>query len=84
MAIASVQPDRLILAEPLGAELASPTIAAQRIAVAPIRAAVLTSPIEVTRRRQGDSTVTASFLLRDAPNLEAPVLPSYLADGESF
>jgi hypothetical protein len=53
-------------------------VAAARITVAPIRAGVLTSAIEVTRRRQGDGTVTASFLLRDAPDLVAPVLPTYL------
>lgn len=78
VAIASVQPDRLILAEPLVLQLPSPALAAPRITVAPIRAGVLTSAIEVTRRRQGDGTVTASFLLRDAPDLAAPVLPTYL------
>ncbi len=78
VAIASVQPDRLILAEPLVLQLPSPALAAPRITVAPIRAGVLTSAIEVTRRRQGDGTVTASFLLRDAPDLVAPVLPTYL------
>ncbi len=76
--IASVQPDRLILAEPLVLQLPSPAVAAPRITVAPIRAGVLTSAIEVTRRRQSDGTVTASFLLRDAPDLAAPVLPTYL------
>ena len=76
--IASVQPDRLILAEPLVLQLPSPAVAAPRITVAPIREGVLTSAIEVTRRRQGDGTVTARFLLRDAPDLAAPVLPSYL------
>lgn len=78
VSIASVLADRLILAEPLGLQLPSPAVAAPRITVAPIRAGVLTSAIEVTRRRQGDGTVTASFLLRDAPDLVAPVLPTYL------
>jgi hypothetical protein len=78
VAIASVQADRLILAEPLVLQLPSPVVAAPRITVAPIRAGVLTSAIEVTRRRQGDGTVSASFLLRDAPDLTAPVLPTYL------
>lgn len=78
VAIASVQADRLILAEPLGLQLPSPAVAAPRITVAPISAGVLTSAIEITRRRQGDGTVTASFLLRDAPDLAAPVLPTYL------
>jgi len=78
VAIASVQPDRLILAEPLVLQLPSPVVAAQRMTVAPIRVGVLTSTIEVTRRRQSDGTVSASFLLRDAPDLAAPVLPTYL------
>lgn len=78
VAIASVQADRLILAEPLVLQLPSPVVAAPRITVAPVRAGVLTSPIEVTRRRQGDGTVSASFLLREAADLAAPVLPTYL------
>lgn len=76
--IASAQPDRLILAEPLVLQLTSPAVDAPRITVAPIRAGVLTSAIEVARRRQGDGTVTTSFLLRDAPDITAPVLPTYL------
>ena len=76
--IASVLSDRLILAEPLGPQLPSLTVAEKRVTVAPIRAGVLTAPIELARRRQGDGTVTASFLLRDAPDLAAPVLPTYL------
>ena len=76
--IANVQPDRLILAEPLVLQLPSPTVAAPRITLAPIRTGVLTSAIEVTRRRQSDGTVSASFLLRDAPDLASPVLPTYL------
>jgi hypothetical protein len=78
VAIASVQADRVNLAEPLVLQLPSSTVAARRITVAPIRAGVLTSAIEVTRRRQGDGTIAASFLLRDAPDLAAPVLPTYL------
>lgn len=78
VAIASVQADRLILAESLVLQLPSPVVAAPRITVAPIRAGVLTSAIEVTRRRQSDGTVTASFMLRNAPDLAAPVLPTYL------
>lgn len=76
--IASVQADRLILAEPLVLQLPSPAVAAQRITVAPIRAGILTSPVEIARRRQGDGTVTASFLLRNAPEIAAPTMPSYL------
>lgn len=78
MAIASVQPDRLILAEPLGLQLPAWTVTARRITVVPIRAGILTSPVEITRRRQGDGTVTASFLLRDTPHLSPLTLPSYL------
>ena len=77
-AIGNVLPDRLILTEPMAAHLPSPGVAARRVTIAPIRAGVLTSAIEIARRRQGDGTVTASFLLRDAPDLAAPVLPSYL------
>lgn len=76
--IASVQPDRLVLAEPLGVQLPAATVAAARIAVAPIRQAVLTSAVEIARRRQSDGVITATFLLRDAPELAAPALPSYL------
>jgi len=76
--IASVPPDRLILAEPLLLQLPSPTVAAQRVTVAPIRAGLLTSAVEIVRRRQGDGTVTASFMLRNAPDIAAPTMPSYL------
>lgn len=78
VAIASVQPDRLTLVEPLILQLPAMTVAARRISVMPIRAGIRTSAIEITRRRQGDGTVTASFLLRDAPDLTALTLPSYL------
>ncbi|MGY6535290.1 MAG: hypothetical protein ACXIVG_08100 [Pararhodobacter sp.] len=78
VAIASVQSDRLILTEPLGLQLPATTVAAQRITVAPIRSGLLTAAVEIARRRQGDGTLTASFLLRDAPDLAAPVGPTYL------
>ncbi|WP_209426698.1 hypothetical protein [Pararhodobacter sp. SW119] len=78
VAIASVQPDRLILAEPLALQLPAATVAARRLTVAPIRTGMLTSAVEIARRRQGDGTVTASFLLRDPPDLAAPAMPSYL------
>jgi len=78
VAIANVQPDRLTLAEPLGQQLPAMTVAARRVSVVPIRAGILTSSIEITRRRQGDGVVIASFLLRDAPELTALTLPSYL------
>jgi hypothetical protein len=75
--IASVQADRLIPTDPLVLQLPDMIVAARRITVAPIRAGVLTAAVEVTRRRQSDGTVTASFLLRNAPDLAAPVLPAY-------
>lgn len=76
--IAAVHPDRLILSEPLGAQLPDLSVAARRSTIAPIRAAVMTSAIEIARRRQNDGTVTASFLLRDAPDFDVPLLPTYL------
>ena len=76
--IASVQPDRLNLAEPLALQLPAMAVVARRITVAPIRVGVLTSAVEIARRRQGDGTVTASILLRDAPELTALTLPGYL------
>ena len=76
--ISAVQPDRLILADPLGLQLPVLMVAAGRITLAPIRAGVLTSAVEIARRRQGEGTVTASFLLRDASDLAAPTLPTYL------
>lgn len=81
VAIAGVQSDRLVLAEPLQASalgMVVGPVTARRITVAPIRTGVLTMAVEITRRRQGDGTVTATFLLRDAPDLAAPSLPTYL------
>jgi hypothetical protein len=81
--IASVQVDRLILTAPLdlaslGVTSGTTILATQRVTVAPVRAGLLTAAVEMARRRQGDGTVTASFLLRDAPDLAAPVMPTYL------
>jgi hypothetical protein len=76
--IADIEADRLILVEPLGAQLPAVTVAAARIAVAPVRSGVLSAPVEIARRRQTDGLVTATFLLRDAPDLSAPVMPTYL------
>ena len=78
LAIASVEPDRLILVEPLFLQLPGPSVARQRATVAPVRAGALTSPIEVARRRLGDGTVTASFLLRNTQDIAPLVLPIYL------
>ena len=76
--IATVEADRILLAEPLGPQLPAPSIAAARITVAAVRDAILTSAVEITRRRQNEGSITATFLLRDAPDLTAPVLPVYL------
>jgi hypothetical protein len=76
--ISAIQQDRLILAEPLILAVPATTIAAHRITVAPVRAGVLASGVEIARRRQNDGTVSATFLLRDAADLTLPVLPSYL------
>jgi hypothetical protein len=76
--ITAVQVDRLVLAEPLALQLPATFVAARRITVAPIRVGLLTSAVEIARRRQGEGTVTVSFLLHDAPDLAAPVLPTYL------
>jgi hypothetical protein len=76
--IASVEADRLILVEPLATQLPAATVAATRIAVASVRLGLLTAPVEIARRRQNDGMVTATFLLRDAPDLSAPVMPTYL------
>ena len=78
VAIASVEPDRLVLGTQLILQLPAMAVAARRITVVPIRAGVLTSAVEIARRRQGDGTVTASFLLRDAPDLTSSALPTYL------
>lgn len=76
--IVSVEADRLLFVEPLATQLPAATVAAARITVTPVRAGILSAPVEIARRRQNDGIVTATFLLRDAPDLTAPVLPSYL------
>ena len=76
--ISATQPDRLILAEPLVLQAPTMTVSASRVTVAPLRTGILASALEIERRRQNDGTVSATFLLRDAPDLAPPVLPSYL------
>ena len=81
--IAAVEADRLILAAPLDMglpdlHLPDQAVSARRITIMPIRPGLLPSAVQITRRRQGDGTVTASFLLRGAPDLAAPTLPTYL------
>lgn len=76
--VAGVEVDRLVLLEPLATQLPTANVAAARIAVAPVRAGCLSAPVEIARRRQNDGMVTATFLLRDAPDLSAPIMPTYL------
>lgn len=76
--IADVETDRLVLVEPLATQLPTANVVAARITVAPVRAGVLSAPVEIARRRQNDGIVTATFLLRDAPDLSAPIMPTYL------
>ncbi len=75
--IAAIEPNRLILATPLAGELPAPTVKSTRVAVMPLRAARIAAPIEITRRRQNDVTVTATFLLQATSDLPAPDLPIY-------
>ena len=76
--INAIQPDRLILAEPLVLQAPTMTVSAGRVTVAPLRIGILAAEVEFVRRRQNDGTVSATFLLRDAPDLTPPVIPSYL------
>lgn len=76
--IANVEGDRLILAEPLATQLPAASVAAARITVAPVRSGTPSAPVEIARRRQNDGMVTATFLLRDAPDLTALALSTYL------
>jgi hypothetical protein len=76
--IVAIQPDRLILAEPLVLQAPTMTVPAGRVTVAPLRIGILASALEIERRRQNDGTVSATFLLRDAPDLAPIVLPIYL------
>lgn len=75
--IAAIDPDRLILAAPLMGELPAPTVKSTRVAVMPLRAAQTAAPMEITRRRQNDATITATFLLQATADLPAPNLPIY-------
>lgn len=76
--IADVAADRLILVAPLATQLPGAIVAVSRVSIAPVRAGILSAPVEVARGRQSDGVVTATFLLRDAPDLTAPVMPTYL------
>jgi len=60
--IAQVFSDRLELSAPVGTNLTNPI-------VAPVRRAVLTAPVEIKRRRQGQGLVTATFRLLDSADL---------------
>ncbi len=60
--VAQVFSDRLELTVPVGINLT-------KAIVAPARRAVLTAPVEIERRRQGQGIVTASFRLLDGADL---------------
>lgn len=75
--IAAIEADRLILGAPLAGLLPAPLVKSTRVAVMPLRAAQIAAPIEVTRRRQNDATITATFLLQATSDLPAPDLPIY-------
>ncbi|MFN3606799.1 MAG: hypothetical protein ACK4SS_06325, partial [Cypionkella sp.] len=75
--IAAIEPNRLILAASLAEELPYPSVKANRVAVMPLRPAQLAAPIEITRRRQNDATITATFLLQASADLPPPDLPIY-------
>jgi hypothetical protein len=76
--ISAIQQNRLILAEPLVLYVPAVTVSAGRVTVAPLRIGCLAAALEIERRRQNDGTVSATFLLRDAPNLAPAALASYL------
>ena len=75
--IEAIEPDRLILSAPLAEELASTVVKASRATIMPLRPAQLAAPLEITRRRQSDATIAATFLLQSTTQLPAPDLPIY-------
>ena len=77
IAIAAIEADRLILAAPMTDVLPAPMVRSTRAAIMPLRPAQIAAPIEVTRRRQSDVTITATFLLQTTTDLPAPDLPIY-------
>lgn len=75
--IAAIEPNRLILAAPLTGVLPVPLVRSIRAAIMPLRPAQIAAPIEITRRRQNDATITVTFLLQATTDLPAPDLPIY-------
>jgi hypothetical protein len=75
--IAAIEPARLILAAPLTGAFPAPMVKSTRVAVMPLCPAQIAAPIEITRRRQNDATITATFLLQSTTQLPAPDLPIY-------
>jgi len=69
--IAAVEPARLVLVAPLGPVSAQPIIA-------PVRRAIMTAPLSVSRRRQSDAVISATFTLLDGADLAASVGTQYL------
>ena len=75
--ITAIEPDRLILAAPMTGVLPVPMMRSNRTAIMPLRPAKLAAPIEITRRRQNDATINATFLLQSTTDPPAPDLPIY-------
>lgn len=78
VAIAAVQTDHLVLAGSLGAVLPSASVAPGRMAVMPVGIGRFAAAVDVTRRRRGDGTVTATFLLQDVPEVAETTVQIHL------
>lgn len=76
--ISAVADDSLTLSAALALQLPAVITARGRLLVAPVRAAILSAEVSVSRKRQSDGVATAGFLLRDAPALDAPDQTLYL------
>ena len=60
--VAAVELSRVVLSAPL---VLPGVVVSSRVSVAPVRSAILTAAVEVSRQRQGDGVVSATWLLRD-------------------
>lgn len=78
VAIAAVEADHLVMAGSLGALLPGTSVAPARMAVLPVGIGRFAAAVDISRRRQGDGTVTAMFLLQDIPSLPEPAVPMHL------
>lgn len=77
LAVTAIASNKLTLAAPLGTAQPTPIIAAARASIMPLRRAILAAPIEISRRRQSDAIMTATFLTQPPSDLPAPDLPTY-------